>query len=372
MEKMKGSWQIRKPFLEAGQYLLSGNEACALGAFDAGCRFFAGYPITPASEIMTELQKLFANESGATVIQMEDEIAALSTVIGASQAGAKSMTATSGPGFSLMQENIGYAVMTETPCVIIDVQRAGPSTGQPTRPAEGDLMQAIWGSHGDSQKIVLAPTTAQECYDFTILAFNLSEIYHTPVIILTNEIIAHLKEKVETPSELRLFHSNTPRFGEGHGLTITGATHFLDGTRAVADSVAQDDLLKRIADKMNNVNSFVKVDEIMPTSPEHDDLLVVTWGFASRSAKAAIRNLSKGRVGLAALKKLWPFPFEELARLEKKLKKNTLVIVPEMNQGQLIHFVRQIFRHAVSYSQTDGLPITPRTLTEEFKKWGIK
>jgi 2-oxoglutarate ferredoxin oxidoreductase subunit alpha len=221
-----------------------GNQACAEAAIDAGCRFFAGYPITPASEI-AEIMSVELPKIKGVYLQMEDEIAAISAVIGGSWGGALSMTATSGPGFSLMQESIGYAIMTETPCVIVDVQRAGPSTGQATKAAQGDFMQARWGTHGDHESIVLAPNSAQETYELTLRSFELSEKLRHPVILLSDEIVGHSRERVvidrsKDVSVIRQFsskgdqpygkvdangHALMPRFGDGHDLLITGSTH---------------------------------------------------------------------------------------------------------------------------------------------------
>ncbi|MHA1615212.1 MAG: 2-oxoacid:acceptor oxidoreductase subunit alpha, partial [Candidatus Thorarchaeota archaeon] len=253
-----------------------GNQACAEAAIAAGCRFFAGYPITPASEI-AEIMSQQLPKLGGTYVQMEDEIAAISAIIGAVWGGSLSMTATSGPGFSLMQENIGYAIMTETPCVIVDVQRAGPSTGQATKAAQGDLMQARWGTHGDHEMIVLAPNSSQETYELTIRAFSLSEKLRHPVILLSDEVVGHSREKVvvdsssdnQIPRRLAKVgdppyggvdsdkHAIMPRFGDGHNLLITGSTHDERGFRKTSDSEAHDKLIRRITAKVQDARQML-------------------------------------------------------------------------------------------------------------------
>jgi len=355
-------WSIQRSLSEPGPYFISGNGACVRGALDAGCQFYAGYPITPASEIMQDIVKKFGQTSIGIFIQMEDEISSVGAIIGASQTGVKSMTATSGPGFSLMQENIGYAVMTDTPCVIINVQRAGPSTGQATRPAFGDLMQAIWGCHGDSPKIVLAPTNAQECYDLTIKAFNLAEMYLTPVIILTDETIAHLREQIEIPGEIRVFKRVVPIFGDGQELTVTGSTHYSNGLRAASDPKAQQDLLDRLKEKMENIGRHPIID--INCHPENK-VVIISCGFTARSVAKAVYNLGlDNKIGTAVIKMLWPFPFKEI---ENAVPHRAKVIVPEMNQGQLIHLIREVCHDPIPLNQTDGLPIEPKTIQAAVK-----
>lgn len=408
LSERRGGWALQEN-TGARHFFLSGNEACALGAFHAGCRFFAGYPITPASDLADAMREQFdpvesrhsrsstgfdAAKNGI-FIQMEDEISAIAAISGASWAGIKSKTATSGPGFSLMQENIEFSVATETPCVIINVQRAGPSTGQPTRSASGDLMQAIWGSN--PQKIVLAPTNSQDCYDLTFLAFNLSEMFRVPVIVLTDEILAHLQEKIKIPERECVFNriyrpnekpfgpssagwwevASMPRFGDGEELTITGATHYFDGSRAVVDSDAQQRLLDHLAKKMKTAHSYALIDDLPfsddpPAIPPKTDTLVIAYGLTARSTREAIRKIARQKTKktkLVVLKRLWPFPFEELERLKLFVSQDVRVVVPEMNQGQLIHFVRQVFQKAELLTQTNGLPIEPSTI-EDFLKRG--
>ncbi len=277
-----------------------GNQACAEAAIAAGCRFFAGYPITPASEI-AEIMSQELPRIGGVYVQMEDEIAAISAVIGATWGGSLSMTATSGPGFSLMQENIGYAIMTETPCVIVDVQRAGPSTGQATKAAQGDFMQARWGTHGDHEMIVLAPNSPQETYDLTFKAFELSERLRHPVIILSDEVVGHSREKVVvdshsyTPVTRRVAREGEPpyggidsdgnaimpRFGDGHNLLITGSTHDEQGFRKTSDPEVHDKLIRRITSKIQDAKSDLEDYEI--SGPVTAEWGIISFGSTSRT-----------------------------------------------------------------------------------------
>ncbi|MFW9910821.1 MAG: 2-oxoacid:acceptor oxidoreductase subunit alpha, partial [Candidatus Thorarchaeota archaeon] len=275
-----------------------GNQACAEAAIAAGCRFFAGYPITPASEI-AEIMSLKLPKISGIYIQMEDEIAAISAIIGAAWGGTMSMTATSGPGFSLMQENIGYAVMTETPCVIVDVQRGGPSTGQATKAAQGDMMQARWGTHGDHEMIVLAPSSSQETYELTIRAFEISERLRHPVILLSDEIVAHSREKVIVENGMKVerrfaklnephfggVDSNgraiMPKFGDGHNLLVTGSTHDETGIRKTSDSEVHDKLVRRITSKILNSRSLI--DDYILSGSETAEWGIISFGSTSRS-----------------------------------------------------------------------------------------
>ena len=262
---------------------LQGNEAIAEGAIAGGCRFFAGYPITPSTEILERMAHRLP-EVGGVFIQMEDELASIGSAIGASWTGKKAMTATSGPGFSLMQENIGFAIMTETPVVIVDMQRGGPSTGQPTMPSQGDTMQARWGTHGDHSIIALAPSSVQECYDLAIDAFNLAEKYRTPVIILSDAMTAHMRERVTIKEDPKIVTRATfkdgnvsfpfesvglvppfPVFGHGNRAHITGLTHNIVGYPTPSDFEVQEDLLRRIIDKIDlNRDKICKTQIINP------------------------------------------------------------------------------------------------------------
>jgi len=349
-----------KKALLTGAHFISGDIACAEGAITAGCRFFAGYPITPATEIAEHLSERMP-EFGGIYIQMEDEIASIAAVIGASYAGLKAMTATSGPGFSLMQENIGLAVMTETPCVIVDIMRGGPSTGQPTLPGQQDVMQAKWGSHGDYGIIALAPSSVQEMFDLTIEAFNLAETYRVPTLLMADEVIAHMWEKVVIPSanEIKIVNRKKAQvsrekympfmpendfvpsmacFGEGYRFHATGLTHDERGYPKTQSSEVQSKLVRRLCDKINkNADKIVKVQEIMLDDAE---IAVVAYGIVSRSALSAVRKArEKGiKAGLLRLVTLWPFPEEQVAKIAGQAK---TIVVPEMNCGQMTREVER-------------------------------
>ncbi|MEK7449068.1 MAG: 2-oxoacid:acceptor oxidoreductase subunit alpha [Planctomycetota bacterium] len=371
---------------------LQGNQACVLGALKAGCRFYAGYPITPSSEIMEEMAKTLPKypcpaEGGAcpdsvgngVFVQMEDEIGSLAAVIGAVWAGAKAMTATSGPGLALMLENIGYAVMTETPCVIVNVQRAGPSTGQATKPASGDVMSVRWGAPGDYEIIAFSPWSVQEMYEFTIKAFNLAETYRVPVFLLADEAVGHLKETVELKEDIpvipRAGKSETPpfsnaannlpspmpMFGQGRKLSVTGSTHDEWGYRRTQAPEAHAVLINRFCDKIRK--NAEKIVEWETYESEDAEILVVAYGFTARSALRAVRLArEKGiKAGLLRLKTLWPFPEKIFQEMTPSVKK---IIVPEMNQGQLIREIQSalgglIRCEVIPYHKTNGQVITP-------------
>jgi len=359
-----------------GDYFLQGGEACVEGALAAGCRFYAAYPITPASEIAARMAWRM-EEVGGVFIQMEDEIASLGAVIGASWAGTKAMTATSGPGFSLMQENIGYAAMTETPCVIVDVQRAGPSTGQATRPAQGDVMQARWGSHGDYEVIALAPWSVQEMFDLTVRAFNLAERFRVPVILLADELVGHLRENLHVPEEVEVFDREKgldkppfggaedevppmPSFGEGAKLLVTGSTHDEWGYRRTACPVTHERLVRRLSRKvLAHAEEIIEVEEYYL---EDAEILVVAYGFTARSALAAVQEARRRghKAGLLRLKTIWPFPGELLGELGSRASCRR-VVVPEMNLGQLVCEVeRYLPREMVHpYNRVTGEAIPP-------------
>jgi 2-oxoglutarate ferredoxin oxidoreductase subunit alpha len=370
-----GGWETVPNPLRPDRYFWLGDEACAEGAIAAGCNFYAGYPITPSSEIMERIAHRFS-EINRVFIQMEDEIASIAACIGASWAGAKAMTATSGPGLSLMLENIGYAIITETPLVVVDVQRAGPSTGQATRPAQGDMMQARWGAHGDYEIIALSPWSVAEMYTETIRAFNLAERFRVPVIILADEAVGHLREGVKVEKEVRLYERKKgrgvapfvgedvppmPAFGEGEKLLITGSTHDLWGFRRTVSPEAQKNLVEHLARKItDHPDEIIEVVEYH-CQDETLDLLLVAYGFTARSALAAVEAArEKGiRAGLLRLKTIWPFPQEELSRVGLKAKR---IIVPEMNLGQIVREVQRVFPQAEPYSRTDGEVITPQEI----------
>ncbi len=319
--------RLVKPPLPEGAYYFSGNDAAAEGALAAGCRFYGGYPITPSSEMMERMAARLP-EVGGVFIQMEDEIASISAVIGAAWAGAKAMTATSGPGFSLMQEAIGYAAFTETPCVIIDVQRAGPCTGQATKVGAGDIMQAKWGSHGDYQVIALSPWSVQEMYDLTIRAFNLSERFRVPAILLSDEAVGHLRETIKIAGQVEVWDRKKqkggspfgtaeedgvppmPAFGEGERLAVTGSTHDPYGFRKTDDPEVHARLVERINEKvLKHRQAIVETESYFL---EDADTAVISYGFTARTALYAVKRLRKEgfKVGFLRLKTIWPFPEE--------------------------------------------------------------
>jgi len=342
--------------IKSGTYFWQGNEACTEGAIIAGCRFFAGYPITPASEIAEQMAKRLPR-IGGIAIQMEDEMASICAVIGASWTGAKAMTATSGPGFSLMQESIGYAFMTETPCVIVDVQRAGPSTGQATKCGQGDVMQSRWGTHGDYSAIVLSPNSVQEMFTLTIRAFNLAEKYRTPVILLADEIIAHMREQITVPplksigivnrkkpevGEKAFFGLKEvppmPAVGEGFNIAVTGSTHNEYGIRFTADPPIHRRLVERLNNKIQN-----HVDEIADFESYNIDecqIGIVSYGCTSHAVYEAVENAEKRgiKIGYVRLKTLWPFPERVIKKLAETAEK---IIVPEMNLKQMFYEVKR-------------------------------
>ena len=363
--------------------LMQGDEACAEGAIAAGCRFFAGYPITPATEIAETLSRRLP-QVGGKFIQMEDEIASIAAVIGASVGGAKAMTATSGPGFSLMQENIGYAAMTEIPCVIVDVQRLGPSTGRPTSPSQGDVMQARWGTHGDHPIIALSPSSVREAFDLTVQAFNFAERYRTPVIVLMDELIGHMRERIELPApdEVEQQHRSETRvppewykpfenapegpnvnvpplvpFGEGYRYHLTGLHHDERGYPTNRLDEIQP-WLDRIFRKIDRALSDILLYEI--EGVEDAETLVIAYGGAARAARHAVKNArDRGRrVGFLRLKTIWPFAEEVVEHAASRLHH---VVVAELNRGQLaLEVERVVGRHKVRrVTRADGEMIQP-------------
>jgi 2-oxoglutarate ferredoxin oxidoreductase subunit alpha len=378
-----------KRSLLTGAHFMNGDVACAEGAIAAGCRFFAGYPITPATEIAEHLSQRMP-EFGGIYIQMEDEIASMAAVLGASYAGLKAMTATSGPGFSLMQENIGLAVMTETPCVIVDIMRGGPSTGQPTLPGQQDVMQARWGSHGDYATVALAPSSVQEMFDLTLEAFNLAETYRVPAMLLGDEIVAHMYEKlvIPPPDKLRIVNRkrpNVPReeympfkpdedlvppmacFGEGYHFHATGLTHDERGYPQTSSSEAQQKLVTRLCNKIRkNEDKIIRVEETML---DDADVAVVAYGIVARSAWSAVRKArEKGiKAGLLRLITLWPFPEKRVAQLAEQTK---AIVVPEMNCGQMVLEVeRKAKETPVAFlSKLGEEPHTPLEILEEIRR----
>lgn len=340
---------------------LQGNEACAVAAIHAGVRFFAGYPITPSSEVAAVMALKLPQYDGM-FIQMEDEIASMAAIIGASVSGTKSMTATSGPGFSLKQENIGYAALCEVPCLIVNVMRGGPSTGLPTELSQGDVMQARWGTHGDHPIIALAPSTVEEIFEYTIQAVNLSEMFRTPVILLLDEVLAHTRERFVIPPDekirARLFERTKPtlppedfmpfddRFGDvppmasygtGYRFHTSGLIHDPAGFPTTrSDEITS--LLKRLERKIRPDDPRLTFARELGT--DDMDTLVISYGSAARVARRAVKILRKNgkKHGLLQLVTLWPSPEKLIARLAKKVRK---VIVIEMNQGQYINEVQR-------------------------------
>jgi len=342
---------------ETGLRMWQGNHACAEGAIAAGCRFFAGYPITPSTEIAEILARRLPL-IGGNFIQMEDEIAAMGAIIGASLGGVKSMTATSGPGFSLKQENIGFAVMAEVPCVVVNVQRGGPSTGLPTQPSQADVMQSRWGTHGDHPIIAIAPASVRETYDLTIKAFNLAEKYRTPVILLLDEIVGHLTEKIvlPDPAMLEIINRKEPtvppeeylpyelndtdipamaNFGEGYRYHVTGLVH--DDTGFPTNDPEKIRLqLERLNRKIERYREdIIEVEKLEVNDAE---VMVISFGSTARSAKRAVLNARENGVaaGLLRLKTIWPFPEKEIREVCQSVKK---IVVAEMNLGQVSHEV---------------------------------
>jgi 2-oxoglutarate ferredoxin oxidoreductase subunit alpha len=360
--------------------LLQGNEACVEGALLAGVKFFAGYPITPSSEIAEDMARKLP-KIGGKFIQMEDEIASMAAVIGASIAGLKSLTATSGPGMCLKQENLGFAIINEIPCVVVNAQRRGPSTGSPTKPSQGDIMQARWGTHGDHPIIALAPSTVSEILTLTIKAFNFSEKYRTPVILLLDEVIAHMREKVEIPApeDVEVVNRKKPtvppeeylpfkpdedgvppmaNFGEGYPYHITGLIHSEKGL-PISDSQQIDHFIRRIHDKIQkNIKDFLIYEEYLL---EGADTALIACGSVARAAERTVKLArEKGlKVGLLKLITVWPFPDEIINKLAQKI---SLIIVPEMNLGQIVLEVERASKgkcRVVPYGRVDGELINP-------------
>ena len=351
---------------------LQGNEACAEGAIAAGVTFFGGYPITPSTEIAEAMAAKLPHNNGA-FIQMEDEIAGLAVVLGASLAGKKVLTATSGPGFSLKQELIGYACMAEIPVVIVNVQRVGPSTGQPTAPSQGDVMQARWGTHGDHSIIALSPWTVKECFDVTVLAVNYAERFRTPVIILMDEIVGHMREKFVMPNsaDVKIYPRRKPSktiaegyqpyepmedlvpniadFGTGHKFHVTGLLHdetgFPSGSPKLTKEVI-DRLHKKIEIAQDEITHY---DEFFMADAEY---AVVAYGGTARTAYAAVEQArAKGiKVGMVRLMTIWPFADKVIKNLASKVKG---ILVPELNYGQL---VLEVERAAGSQANVVSLP----------------
>jgi 2-oxoglutarate/2-oxoacid ferredoxin oxidoreductase subunit alpha len=378
---------VRKPDPRAK--LMQGNEACSEGAIAAGCRFFAGYPITPASEIAEQLSVRLPQVDG-TFIQMEDEIASMGAIIGASLSGAKSMTATSGPGFSLMQENLGYACLAEVPCVVVDVMRGGPSTGLPTNPSQGDVMQARWGTHGDHPIIALSASSVLECFLLTVKAFNFAEKYRTPVILLLDEVVAHMREKVvlpdpdklevidrvkpSVPPEWYLPYEDTSYgvppmgiFGEGYRYHVTGLIHDIRGF----PTLRQDEIEPFLTRLFRKISShFGDIQMVERYQVEDADLVIIAYGCIARSAhRAMVEARAQGlKVGLLKLITIWPFPRRSI---EPLIKAGKILLVPEMNMGQISREVRRVnegTNPVLTLNKIDGTIISPKEILARIKE----
>ncbi|MCB4203829.1 2-oxoacid:acceptor oxidoreductase subunit alpha [Deferribacterales bacterium Es71-Z0220] len=370
---------------------MMGNYAIAEGALYAGCKFFGGYPITPSTEVAERMAERLP-QVGGRFIQMEDEIAAMASVIGASIAGAKALTATSGPGFSLKQENIGYAMLCEIPCVIVDVMRGGPSTGMPTGPSQSDIMQAKWGTHGDHPVIAVTPASVQEQFDETVRAFNLAEKYRCPVFVLTDSIIGQMMEQlvIPEPGELEVVDrlmpdckpeeylpydmdkdvNPMPPFGSGYRYHITGLHHAADGF-PTNDPELHTKNTVRLIEKLNkNYDDIVKVEEFMTDDAE---VLVFAIGVTARSAKhAVVEARNQGiKAGLVRPLTIWPFPEKHL---DKLLSKNNVkgIVVPEMNLGQMTFEVQRVAKGRCGVEGLYSLmldPILPGEILEKIRRF---
>lgn len=366
--------------------LMQGNEACVNGALYAGMKFFAGYPITPSTEI-AELSAMLLPKLGGKFIQMEDEIGSMAACIGGSIAGLKSMTATSGPGFSLKQENLGYACMTEIPCVVVNVQRSGPSTGLPTSPSQGDYQQAKWGTHGDHSIIALSPTSVRETFELTVKAFNFAEKYRTPVILLMDEVIGHLRENIiipepgelevvermvttVPPEEYKPFSLSEPvsplaAFGSGYKFHITGLFHDEIGFPKNDTSIAEkqlDRMIHKIEDNFDDINIY---EEFMMEDAEQ---VIISFGGMVRSAKEAVVELrEKGeKVGMFIPKTVWPFPYKQVNQI---CKDSDHVFVTEMNLGQMLQEVNLSAdnkKNIFGINKANGEIITPEEIISRY------
>ncbi|NOQ67553.1 MAG: 2-oxoacid:acceptor oxidoreductase subunit alpha [Desulfobacterales bacterium] len=377
------------PELNGKKLLLQGNEAMVEGAIAAGCRFYAGYPITPASEISERMSYRLPQVDG-TFIQMEDEISSLGAVIGASLAGVKSMTATSGPGFSLMQENLGYACMTEVPCVVVNVMRGGPSTGLPTSPAQGDVMQARWGTHGDHPIIVLSVASVSECFSIIVTAFNLSEKYRVPVIVLSDEVVAHSRETFTIPpaDSIEVVDRIAPNvppewykpyednsrgvptmssMGDGYRHHVTGLVHDADGFPTDKPGEIEA-FTKRQFRKITN--GFFEIQITKKFNLEDAEIVVIAYGSVARSARHAVAMArAQGiKAGLIQLVTIFPFPKNTVVNVMRQCK---AVLVPEMNMGQISREVKRVnpgTTEVFKYNRIDGQLITPQEIFEEIQK----
>lgn len=369
--------------LEPGTHFMMGNQAIAEAALVAGCKFFAGYPITPSSAIAERLSYRLL-EQGGEFIQMEDELGSMAAIVGASCGGAKSMTATSGPGLSLMLENIGLAYMMEAPTVIVNIMRGGPSTGMPTLIGTADIMQARWGSHGDYDVIAYSPSTVQEAFDFTIKAFNAAEKYRVPVILLADQIIGLMTSNFKVPEhdKIEIFDRVKPEddeegylpynskslvppmaiAGQGHRVHMTGLTHDERGYPATNPG-NQALLMKRLKDKIYmNIDDIVELEEY---KLDDADVMIIAYGSNARSVREAVERARRDgkKIGLLRFKTIWPFPAERIAELSKKVDK---IIVAEANLGQLVHPIREYAKCPIELlSHAGGAIHTPKQVYDK-------
>lgn len=372
-----------------GEHFMNGDVAAAEGALAAGCTFFAGYPITPATEVAERMAERLP-EIGGIYIQMEDEIASMAAVLGAAWGGRRSMTSTSGPGFSLMQENLGLGFMTETPCVLVNVQRGGPSTGLPTLVGQQDIMQARWGSHGDYEVIALAPSSPQECFDLTMVAFDLSETYRMPVLLMSDEVVGHMTEKVvippaesltivprrETalpPGEYRPFAAGpdlVPEMvsaGKGYRIHVTGLTHDERGYPAVTAAVQQRTVPRLVEKVRRNAGRILRLEE---EAIEDAEVIVVCYGITARVAHMAVEaaRAAGRRVGVLRLITVWPFPEARIRELAPRVKG---FVVPEINLGQIVHEVERCAAgqaRTLLVPQAGGEVHDPRTIADAIEE----
>jgi len=377
---------VKRP---VGKQFMQGNEACVFGAIDAGARFYAGYPITPSSEI-AELCAKFLPQVGGVFLQMEDELGSMAAVIGASTAGTKAFTATSGPGFTLMQENLGMAIYTEVPCVLVNIQRNGPSTGLATRPAQGDVMQARWGTHGDHPIIVLSPSSVQEFYDLTLRAFNLSEKYSIPVILLSDEVIGHMREDLVIPEledlvivnrklpnkpikEYRAYQTENddiPRiapFGSEYIVHISSSCHDETGFTHSKPQTA-DQLVRRLHRKIErNQEDIIQVEWF---GPRKADVCIIAYGAVSRTAKQVVVDAQEKGLSVNLLRLIthWPFPDEQV---KEALSQAKVIIVPEMNLGQVAQEIlrlNSLQTPIYSITRIDGEIIMPSEIMSKIEE----
>jgi 2-oxoglutarate ferredoxin oxidoreductase subunit alpha len=372
-----------------GEFFLSGDKACAEGAMRAGCRFFAGYPITPATEIAETMAKRLPEIDGS-FIQMEDEIASMCAILGASWGGVKAMTATSGPGFSLMMENIGLGIMLETPCVVVNVQRAGPSTGIPTSVGQGDMMQARWGTHGSYEIIALCPNSPQEMFNLTIRAFNLAESYRLPVLIMADQVVGQMIEKVTIPpmENISLVWRKKPTVpleeylpfkpgddlvspmaiaGEGYRFHVTGLSHNEKGYPS-SDSLVQDKLIRRLVEKIRlNKQDIIQLEE---DGIDDAEVVVCSYGISARVSLHAVQQARREgiKVGMLRLITIWPFPEEQIRQIARRVK---AIIVPEINYGQLVLEVERCAKgdtKVISIPNMGGAVHNPQTILDAIRE----